>query len=159
MPANLENSAVATGLEMVSLHSNPKECSNYCTIALISYASKVMLKILQARFQQHVNWELRDVQAGFRKGKETEIKLPASVGSWNKQESFRKTSTSILLPMPKPLTVWITKNWKILKEMGIPDHLTCFLRNLYAGQEIAVRIRHGITEWFQIGKGVCQGCI
>ena len=138
---------------------NAKECSNYCTIALISYASKVMLKILQARFQQHVNWELRDVQAGFRKGKETEIKLPASVGSWNKQESFRKTSTSILLPMPKPLTVWITKNWKILKEMGIPDHLTCFLRNLYAGQEIAVRIRHGITEWFQIGKGVRQGCI
>ena len=61
--------------------------------------------------------------------------------------------------MPKPLTVWITKNWKILKEMGIPDHLTCFLRNLYAGQEIAVRIRHGITEWFQIGKGVRQGCI
>ena len=85
--------------------------------------------------------------------------MPASVGSWNKQESFRKTSTSILLPMPKPLTVWITKNWKILKEMGIPDHLTCFLRNLYAGQEIAVRIRHGITEWFQIGKGVRQGCI
>ena len=69
-----------------------------------------------------------------------------------------KTSISALLTMPKPLTVWITINWKILKEMGIPDHLTCLLRNMYAGQE-AVRTRHGITDWFQIGKGVHQGCI
>ena len=68
-------------------------------------------------------------------------------------------STSASLTMPKPLTVWITTNWKILKETGIPDHLTCLLRNLYAGQEAAVRTGHGTTDWFQIGKGVCQGCI
>ena len=76
-----------------------------------------------------------------------------------KQESSRKTSTSALLTMPKLLTVWITINWKILKEMGIPDHLTCLLRNLYAGQEATVRTGHGTTDWFQIGKGVHQGCI
>ena len=93
------------------------------------------------------------------KAEEPEIKLPTSVGSWKKQESSRKTSTSALLTMPKPLTVWITTNWKILKEMGIPDHLTYLLRNLYAGQEATVRTRHGTTDWFQIGKGVCQGCI
>ena len=89
---------------------NVKECSNYRTIALISHASKVMLKILQARLQQYVNHELPDVQAGFRKAEEPEIKLPASTGSWKKQESSRKTSISVLLTMPKPLTVWITIN-------------------------------------------------
>ena len=116
MPANLENSSVATGLENVSFHSNPKEgnakeCSNYHTTALISDASKVILKILQARFQQHMNHELSHVQAGFRKGRGTrEIKLPTSAGSWKKQESSRKTSTSALLTMPKSLTVRITTN-------------------------------------------------
>ena len=110
---------------------NAKECSNYHAIALISHASKVMLKILQARLQQYVNCELPDVQAGFRKGRGTKIKLPSSAGSLKKQESSRKTSISALLTMPKPLTVWITTNWKILKEMGIPDHLTCLLRNLH----------------------------
>ena len=85
--------------------------------------------------------------------------MPTSAGSWKKHESSRKTSISALLTMPKPLIVWITINWKILKEMGIPDHLTCLLRNLYAGQEATVRIGHGTTDWFQIGKGVCQGCI
>ena len=99
--------------------------------------------------------ELPDVEAGFRKGRGTrEIKLPTSVGSLKKQESSRKTPTSALLTMPKPLTVWIITNWKILKEMGIPDHLTCLLRNLYAGQEATVRTGHGTTDWFQIGKGV-----
>ena len=93
------------------------------------------------------------------KAKQTEIKLPRSTGSWKKQESSRKTSISALLTMPKPLTVWITRNWKILKEIGIPDHLTCLLRNLYAGQEATVRTGHGTTDWFQIGKGVHQGCI
>ena len=93
------------------------------------------------------------------KAEEPEIKLPTSAGSSKKQESSRKTSISALT-MPKPLAVWITKKlWKILKEMGIPDHLTCLLRNLYAGQEATVRIGHGTTDWFQIGKGVCQGCI
>ena len=93
------------------------------------------------------------------KAEEPEIKLPTSVGSSKKQESSRKTSTFALLTMPKPLTVWITTNWKILQEMGIPDHLTCLLRNLYAGQEAAIRTGHGTTGWFQIGKGVHQGCI
>ena len=92
------------------------------------------------------------------KAEEPEIKLPTSIGSSEKQESSRKTS-SALLTMPKPLTVWITTNWKILKEMGIPNHLTSLLRNLYAGQEATVRTGHGTTDWFQIGKGVCQGCI
>ena len=89
---------------------NAKECSNYCTTAFISHASKVMLKILQARLQRYVNRELPDVQAGFRKGREPEIKLPTSTGSRKKQESSRKTSISALLTMPKPLTVWITTN-------------------------------------------------
>ena len=90
---------------------------------------------------------------------EPEIKLPTSAGSWKRQESSRKTSISALLTMPKPLIVWIEINWKILKEMGIPDHLTCLLRDLYAGQEATVRTGHGKTDWFQIGKGVRQGCI
>ena len=93
------------------------------------------------------------------KAEEPEIKLPTSAGSWKKQESSRKTSICALLTMPKPLTVWLKINWKILKEMGIPDHLTCLLRNLYAGQEATVRTGHGTTDWFQIGKGVRQGCI
>ena len=93
------------------------------------------------------------------KAEEPEIKLPISSGSWEKEESSRKTSISALLTMLKPLTVWITRNWKILKEMGIADHLTCLLRNLYAGQEATVRTGHGTTDWFQMGKAVCQGCI
>ena len=92
------------------------------------------------------------------KAEEPEIKLPTSAGSWKKQESSRKTSISALLTMSKPLSVWITINWKVLKEMGIPDHLTCLLRNLYAGQEAIARTGHGTTDWFQIGKGVHQGC-
>ena len=86
------------------------------------------------------------------KEEEAEIKLPTSVGSLKKHENSRKTSTSALLTMPKPLAVWITINWKILKEMGIPDHLTCLLRKLYAGQEAAVSTGHGTTDWFQTGK-------
>ena len=93
------------------------------------------------------------------KAEKPDIKLPTSVGSLKKQESSRKTSTSVLFTMPKPLIVWITTNWKILKELRMPDHLTCLLRNLYAGQEAMVRTRHGTTDWFQIGKGVHQGCI
>src|SRR5574337_1201110 len=93
------------------------------------------------------------------KAEEPETKLPTSAGSSKKQESSRKTSISALLTTPKPLTVWITINWKILKEMGIPDRLTCLLRNLYAGQEATVRTGHGTIDWFQIGKGVRQGCI
>ena len=116
MPANLENSAVVRGLEKVSFHSNlkegnAKECSSYCTIALISHASKVMLKILQARLQQYMNPELPDIQAGFRKSRGIRDQI-ASIRwmSKKKQESSRKTSISALLTMPKPLTVWITIN-------------------------------------------------
>ena len=112
---------------------NAKECSNHCTIALISHTSKVMLKILQVGFQQYINHELLDVHTGFRKGRGIEIKLTTSFGSLKEYDSSRKTSTSALLTIPKSLTVWITTNWKILQEMGIPDHLPCLLRNLYAG--------------------------
>ena len=115
MPAYLENSAVATGLEKVIFHpipkkGNAKECSNYCTTAIISHASKVMLKILQARLQQYVNRELPDVKLVLEKAEEPEIKLPTSAGSWKKQESSRKTSISALLSMPKALTMWIIIN-------------------------------------------------
>ena len=93
------------------------------------------------------------------KAEESEIKLPTSVGSLKKQESSRKSSTFALLTMAKPLTVWITTNWKSHKELGIPDHLTCLLKNLYAGQEATVRTGHGTTDGLQIRKGVRQGCI
>ena len=104
--------------------SNAKECSNYHTIALISHTSKVMFKILQSRLQQYVNHELPDVQAGFRKGRGSRDQIANICWIIEKQESSRKTPISALLTMPRPLTVWITTNWKILKEMGIPDHLT-----------------------------------
>ena len=90
------------------------------------------------------------------KPEEPDIKLLTSTGSSKKQASSRKTSISALLTIPQPLTVWITINWKILKEMGIPDHLTCLLRNLYAGQDATVRTGLKTTDWFQIGKGICQ---
>ena len=93
------------------------------------------------------------------KAEEPEIKLPVSFGLQKKQESSRTASTSALLTMPELLTVWITTNWKILQETGITDLLTCLLRNLYAGQEATVRTGHGTSDWFQIRKGVCQGCI
>ena len=143
---------------LIPKKGNAKECSNYCTIAVISHASKVMLKILQARLQQYVNCQFPDVQAGFRKGRGTRDQIPTSAGSLKKWE-LQKNIYSALLTVPKPLTVWVTTNWKILKEMGIPDHLTCLLRNLYAGQEATVRTGHGTTNWLQIGKWVRQGCV
>ena len=94
-----------------------------------------------------------------KKAEEPEIKLPTSIGSSKKQESSRKKIYFCFIDYAKPLTAWITTNWKILQEMGIPDYLTYFLRNLYAGQEATVRTRHGTTDWFQIGKGIRQGCI
>ena len=115
--------------------------------------------ILQVRFQQYMSYELPDIQVDLEKAEEPEIKLPTSIESSKKQESSRKTSTFALLTIPKPLTVWITTNWKILQEMGIPDHWTCILSNLYVGQEVTVRTGHGTKDWFQIGKGVHQGCI
>ena len=121
---------------------------------------KVLLKILQARLQQYVNCEFQMFKLVLEKAEEQEIKLLTSAGSSKKQESSGKTSISALLTMPKRLTVWLTINCgKILKEMGIPDHMTCLLRNMYAGQEARVRTGHGTTDLFQIGKAVCQGCI
>ena len=151
MLANLENSAVATGLERsvfipIPKKGNAKECSNYCTMALTSCASKVILKILQARLQQYMNKELPLFKLVLEKAEEPETKWPTSSGSWKKQESSRETSISALLTTSKPLTVFITTNWKILQEMGLPDHLTRLLRNLYAGQEAAVRTGHETTD-------------
>ena len=106
--------------------------------AELNKVKQEMLKILHARLQQYVTKNFQMFKLDLEKVEEPEVKLPTSIGSLKKQESSRKTSTSALLTMPKPLTVWITKNWKILQGMGIPDHLTCLLRNLYAGQEATV---------------------
>ena len=124
---------------------NAKECSNYCTIALISHASKVMLKILQARLQQYVNRELLMFKLVLEKAEEPEIKLPTSAGSWKKRE-FQKNICFYFIDYAKAFDcVDHNKLWKILKEMGIPDHLICLLRNLYAGREATVRTGHGKT--------------
>ena len=165
MPANLKNSAAAAGLEKVSFHSSPKErqCQTMLKlpqIALISHASKVMLKILQARVQQYMNRELPDVQAGFRKGRGTRDQIANICGTIKKTREFQKSIYFCFIDYAKALDcVTHNKLWKILKEMGIPDHLTCLLRNLYVGQEATVRTRHGTKDWFQIGKEVHQGCI
>ena len=118
-----------------------------------------MFKILQARLQQYMNHECADVQAGFRKCKRTRDQVTKMNWLIQKATEFQKNIYFCVLTTPKPLTVWITTNWKILQEMGIPDHLTYLLRNLYAGQEATVRTGHGTTNWFQIGKGVHQGYI
>ena len=157
MPANLENSAVVTGLEKVSFHSSPKECSNYHTIALISHASKVMLKILQARLQQYLNCEFPDVQAGFRKGRGTRDQIANICWIIEKAREFQKNIYFCFIDYAKAFDCVDPNKLENLKEMGIPDHLTCLLRNLYAGQEATVRTGHGTTDWFQIGKGVHQG--
>ena len=136
MPANLENSAVAKGLEKVSFRYNPKgnakECSNYSTIALISHASKDMLKILQTRLQQYLNQELPDVQAGLRKGRGTKYQIANICWIIEKAREFQKTVTSASLTMLNKAFDCVDHNklWKLLKEMGIPDHLTYLLGNL-----------------------------
>ena len=132
-----------------------KECWNYCTTALISQTSKVMLKILQARLQLWtVNFQMYKLV--LEKAEELEIKLPTSIGLLKKQES----SSFCFVDYAKAFECLDHhKLWKILKETGIPDHLTCLLRNLCAGQEATVWTGHGTTDWFQIGKGVRQGCI
>ena len=139
---------------------NAKECSNYCSIALISHASKVMLKILQARLQQYMNCELPDVQACFRKGRETRDQIANIFWIIKKVTEFQKNIYFCFIDYTKSFDcVDQNKLQKILKEMGISDHLTCLLRNLHAGQEATVRSGHGTTDWFQIRKGVCQGCV
>ena len=149
MPANLENSAVATGLEKVSFHSNPKErqCQRMlklCKIAIISHTSKVMLKILQPRLQQYMNCELPDVQAGFGKGRGTRDQIANIHWIIEKAREFQKNIDFFFIDYAKAFDcVDHNKLWKILKEIGIPDHLTCLLRNLYAGQAATVRTGHG----------------
>ena len=139
---------------------NAKECSDYCTIALTSHASKVMLKILQVRLQQYVNCELPDVQAGFRKGRGTRDPIANIRWIVEKGREFQKNIYFCFVDYAKAFDcVDHKKLWKLLKEMGILDHLTCLLKNLYAGQEATVRTGHESTYWFQIGKGVRQGCI
>ena len=165
MPANLENSAVATGLERsvfipIPKKGNAKECSNYHTIALISHTSKVMLQILQARLQQYVSHELPDVQAGFRKGTGTRAQIANICWIIEKAREFQKNIYFCFSDYAKAFDyVDPKKLWKILKEMGLSDHLTCLLRFLYAGQEATVRTGHGTNDWFQIGKGVRPGCL
>ena len=127
---------------------------------IISHVSKVMLKILQARFSQYMNRELPDVQAGFRKGRGTRNQIANIRWIIEKAREFQKNIYLCFIDYPKAFDcVDHNKLWKILKEMGIPDHMPGLLRNLYAGQEATVRTGHGTTDWVQIGKGVCQGCI
>ena len=131
MSANLEYSAVAqdwkrSAFILIPKKDSAKKCSNYHTIVLISRTSKVMLKFLQARLQHYINHMYK---LGFKEAEEVEIKLPTVVGSWKKQGNSKKKSTSTSLTMLQSLTVWITTNWKILKEIGIPYHCTCLLRN------------------------------
>ena len=148
----MENSAVATGLKKVRLipipkKGNAKECSNYGTIARISQASKVMLKILQSRLQEYVNSELPDVQAGFRKGRGIRDQIANICWITEKAREFQKNIYFCFIDYAKAFDcVDQNKLWKILKEMGIPDHLTCLLRNLYADQEATVRTGHGTTD-------------
>ena len=136
------------------------KCSKYCTIALISHASIVMLKILQAKLQRYVNCEHPDVQAGFRKGRGTRNQIANIHWIIEKAREFQKNIYFCFIDFAKAFDcVDHNKLWKIMKEMGVPDHMTCLLRNLYADREATVRTGRGTTEWFQIGKGVCQGCI
>ena len=151
MPANLENSAVATGLEKsvfipIPKKDNAKECSNYHTIAFISHTSKVMLRIIQARPQHYKNHELPDVQAGFRKDKGTRDQIANICWIIEKAREFQKNIYCFIDYAKAFDCVDYNRLWNILQEMGIPDHLTFLLRNLYAGQEATVRTGHGTTD-------------
>ena len=138
----------------IQTKGNSKECSTYPAIVLISFASKVMLKILQAKFQQYMNWELLGIQAGLRNQRSN---CQQTLDHRESKGIPERTFTSASLTMLKPFTVDHNKLWKILKEIGVPDHLTFLLARLYVGQKVAVRIRHGTTERFKIGTGAWQG--
>ena len=165
MPANLENAQWPQDWKRsvfipIPKKGNAKEYSDYCTIALISHASKVMLKILQERLHSMWNCELPHVPAGFRKGRGTRDQIANICWIIEKAREFQKNIYYCLTDYAKSFDcVDHNKLWKILKEMGIANHLTCLLRNLYGDQETTVRTRHGTTDWLQIGKGVHQGCI
>ena len=132
---------------------NPRKCSSYCIIALIAHTGNVMLKILQAKLQQYMNHEFTDVQAGFRKGRGTRDQIANIRWIIKKAREFQKNIYFCFIDYAKDFDcVDHNKLRKILKEMGIPDHLTCLLRNLNAAQEGTVRIRHGTTDWYQLGK-------
>ena len=138
---------------LIPKKGNAKEYSNYCTIALISHASKVMLRILQARLQQYMNCDLPDVQADFRKGRGTRDQIANIHWIIEKAREFQENINFCFNDYTKAFDcVDHHKLWEILKEMGIPDHLTCLLRNLYSGQEAAARTGRRTTDWFQIGK-------
>ena len=134
----------------------PKNVQTNVQIALILHASKITFKIPQARFQQYMNWKLADVQTGFRKGRGTEDQIANINWITEKAREFQKTCTSASLTMLKPLILWITTNWKILRDGNTRPP---YLSNLYVGQEATVRIGRGTTDWLQIRKGVRQGCI
>ena len=165
MPANLEDSAVATGLKKFSFHSIPKERQHQKRFKLphnstLPHASKVVLKILQGTLQQYMNRELPDVHVGCRKGRGTRDQIAKIRWIIKKTREFQENIYSCFIDYSKVFDcVDHNKMWKILQEMGIPDHLTCLLRNLYAGQEATIRTGHGTTDWFKIGKGVREGCI
>ena len=160
MPANLEDSAVTTGWKRsvfipIPKKGNAKVCSNYRTIALILHTCKVVLNILQARLQQYVNHELPEVQAGFRKGRGTTDQIANIHWIIKKAKEFQKNIYFCFIDHAKAFHyVDHNKLWKILQEIGIPDHLTCLLRNLYAGQGATVQTGHGTTDCSQIGKRV-----
>ena len=166
MPANLEKSQQwpqdwkRSVFITIPKKGNAKECSNYRTIAFISHASKVMFKILQARLQQYVNREVPDVQAGFRKDRGTRDQLANICWIIEEAREFQKNICFCFLNYTKAFDcVDHNKLWKIHKEMGIIGHLICLLRNLNTVQEATVRTCHGTAGWFQIRKGVHQGCI
>ena len=160
MPANLENSVVATGLEKVSFHpslkkGNAKECSNYCAIVLMSPADKVMLKTLQAKLQRDINQELPDVQAGFQEARGTRDQTANIRWIIEKAREFQKNIYLCFIDYTEAFDcVDHNKLWQALKEMGIPDQLTCLLRNPYVGQEATVGTLCGTADWFKIEKGV-----
>ena len=142
-----------SGFIAIPKKGNAKECSNYCTIALISHANKLMLKILQVRLQQYMNHELPDVHAGFRKGRGTGDQIANKCWIIKKVREFQRNIYLCFIDYAKVFDcVDHNKLWKILKEMAISDHLTCLLRNLYIGQEATVRTRHGTMDWSKLGK-------
>ena len=166
MPANLEKTHQwpQDRKRSVSIpipkKGNVKKCSSYCTVALISHTGQVMLKILQARLQQYLNREqYLNVQTGFRKGRGTRNRIANICWIFKRARKFQKNIYCFIDYAKAFDCVDHNKLWKILKEMGIPDHLTCLLRNLYAGQESTGRTGHGIMDWFKTGKGVYQSCI
>ena len=142
-----------SGFIPIPKKDNAKECSNYCTTTLISYASKALLKILQPRLQQYMNWELPDVQAGFRKGRGDRDQIANICWIIGKEREFQKNIYFCFIDYAKAFDcVDHNKRWTILQELGLPNHLTCLLRNLYAGQETTVRTRHGTMDWLKLRK-------